>query len=56
MYKQEDPAVMAIVLDEAFNGVEVLCSLRVCPVGHCVFDFTEVCEFGLRFASYPIWM
>ena len=56
VYEQEDSAVMAIMLDKTFNGVEVLCSLWVCPVCQCVFDFSEVCEFGLCFVSCTVWV
>ena len=31
-----------IVLDETLNGVEVLCSMWVCPVGRCVLDISGV--------------
>ena len=56
VYEQEDSTVMAIMLDKTLNGVEVLCSLWVYPVGRCVFDFPEVCEFGLCFVSYAVWV
>ena len=56
MYEEEYSAVVSVLLDKAFDGVEMLCSMWVCPVGECVLDAPEVCEFGLCFGGCASWM
>ena len=45
--KREYAAVMAVLMKKAFDWVEVLGSMRVCPVGWRVFDGPEVGSFVL---------
>ena len=47
MDEEEDPAVVVVVLDEAFDWVIVLGAMGVCPVRWCVHDGSEVSPFAV---------